>query len=83
MRHPESVLENETHKLLWDFDIQTDDQVMVNKKEKKENLPNGRLCRPADHRVKIKGNKKKGKYVDHARELKTMEYVSDADINYS
>ena len=24
MPNPESVLENETHKLLWDFDIQTE-----------------------------------------------------------
>ena len=24
MHNPESVLENEMHKLLWDFDIQTD-----------------------------------------------------------
>ena len=23
MHHPEAVLENDTHKLLWDFDIQT------------------------------------------------------------
>ena len=40
----ESVLENETHKLLWDFDKQTDhlistkrpDLVIVNKKKKKK-----------------------------------------------
>ena len=27
MHNPESVLENETHKLLWDFEIQTDHQI--------------------------------------------------------
>ena len=27
MHNPESVLENETHKLLWDFDIKTDHQI--------------------------------------------------------
>ena len=41
---PESVQENETHKLLWDFEIQTDhlisakrsDLVIANKKKKKK-----------------------------------------------
>ena len=54
MRNPESVLENETLKLLWDFDIQTDrlisarqpDLQKKKKKKKKEgNLPNIGLCR--------------------------------------
>ena len=42
MHNPESVLENKTHKLLWDFDIQMDllisarrlDQVISYKKRK-------------------------------------------------
>ena len=46
------VLENDTHKLLWDFDIHTDhlisarrpDLIIINKK--KENLQNCRLCSP-------------------------------------
>ena len=41
IHNPVSVLENETHILPWDFDIQTDhqtsakrtDQVIINKKE--------------------------------------------------
>ena len=41
MHNPESVLENKTRKILWDFEIQTDhlisarwpDQVIVNKKK--------------------------------------------------
>ena len=40
IHNPESILENETHKILWDFEIQTyiltsarrPDQVIVNKK---------------------------------------------------
>ena len=45
MHNLESVLENETHKLLWDFEIQTDHQIPVrrpnlilinNKKKKKK-----------------------------------------------
>ena len=50
MYNPISVLENDTHKLLWDFETQTDhlitdrqpDLIIINKtkkkKEKKENL---------------------------------------------
>ena len=49
MHNPESVLENETHKILWYFEIQTNnlilarwpDLVIVNKKE---NLQNSGLC---------------------------------------
>ena len=58
MQNPESVLENETHKLLWDFEIQTDyltsarrpDLIIINKKKKKkkkkkkENQQNYGLC---------------------------------------
>ena len=53
-----SVLENETHKTVWDFGIQTDHLisarqqvlVMVNNKKKKRkkkgNLPKSESCRP-------------------------------------
>ena len=60
MHNPTSVLENNTHKLLWDFDILTDhlisarrqDLIIINnkkkkKKEKKENLQNCGLCCPS------------------------------------
>ena len=44
MHNPKSVLENETHKLLWDFEIQTDHLILarrsgleiVNNKKKKK-----------------------------------------------
>ena len=44
MHNPVSVLENDTHKLLWDYDIQTDhlilakrpDLIITNKKKKKK-----------------------------------------------
>ena len=53
MHNPAPVLENNTHKRPWDFDIQTDhlisarrpDLIIINNK-KKENLQNGRLCCP-------------------------------------
>ena len=45
MHNSESVLENETLKLLWDFEIQTDYQISARRpdliiKKKKENLQN-------------------------------------------
>ena len=72
-----SVLENDTYKLLWDFDIQTNllisvrrpDLIIINKKKK-------RICKivdfavPVDHRIKLKEREKKDKYLDLARELK-------------
>ena len=29
MHNPAAVLENDTHKLLWDFDVQTDLQILA------------------------------------------------------
>ena len=72
------VLENDTHKLLWDFDIQTDhlisarrpDLIIINNKKK--------ICKivdfavPADHRIKLKECEKRDKYLDLARELKKL-----------
>ena len=46
MQHPAPVLENDSHKLLWDFNIQTDhlipdrrtDLIIINKKRESEKL---------------------------------------------
>ena len=51
MHYSESLLKNEIHKTLWDFDIQKDHLISVRRPDlvivkKKENLPV-----PADHRV--------------------------------
>ena len=78
-----TVLKNETQKLLWDFEIQTDhlisvgrpDPEIANKKEKKKN------CNcwivdftvSEDHKVKIKESEKRNKFLDLAREKQTME----------
>ena len=44
MHNPAPVIENNTHKFLWDFDIHTDHQIpariVIIKKKKKENLQN-------------------------------------------
>ena len=52
MHNPAPVLENDTHKLQWDFNMQIDhlirarrpELIIINKKKKKENLQNCRLC---------------------------------------
>ena len=76
MHNPESLLENDNHKLLQGCDVQTDhlilarraDLIIINEKE--------RTCRivdfvvPADHRVMLKESEKRDKYLDLVRELK-------------
>ena len=52
MHNPAPVQENDTYKLLWDFDIQTDHQISTRRPDliiinkKKENLQNYGLCCP-------------------------------------
>ena len=90
MYKQESVQENETHKIPWDFEIQTDplisarrpDLMIVNKKKRTRRIVD--FADPADHRVKSKENEKRDKYLDLTREIKkekTMEYVGDGDTN--
>ena len=74
------ILENATHKLLWDFDIHTDQQIsvrrpdliIINKKKKKRNCKIVDFAVPADHRIKLKEWEKKNKYLEFARELKKL-----------
>ena len=75
MHNPKYVLENETHKFLWNFELQTDhliparqaDLVIVNNKKKTCWIED--FAVPTDHRVKFKERKKRDKYQDLAREL--------------
>ena len=50
MLNPAPVLENDTHKLLWDLNIQTDHLIPARRPDliinKNENLLNSRLCCP-------------------------------------
>ena len=93
MYNPTPVFENNTYKLLWDFDIHTDhlisarrhDLIIINKKK--------RTCKivdfvvPADHRIKLKEckKKKKKKRISTSTLLgnrkKTMEHEGD-DYTY-
>ena len=70
--------ENDTHKLLWDFNIQTDhliparrpDLIIINKKKRTCKIVD--FAVPADHRVKLKECEKTDKYLDLDRELKKL-----------
>ena len=72
MHNPAPVQENDTHKLLWDYNIQTDhliparrpDLIIINKKK--------RICKIVDFAVP-RESEKKDKYLDLARELKKLE----------
>ncbi len=80
MPNPASVLENDTHKLLWDFNIQTDhlisarrpDLIIINNDEKEENLQNCGLYYPGWPQNKTEKSEKKDKYLDLAREMKKL-----------
>ena len=83
MHNPTRFLENDTHKLLWDFDIQTDHLIsarrpgliIINKKKEKKEKEIYKIVDfavPADHRIKLKECEKKDKYFDLARELKKL-----------
>ena len=71
MHTPESVLEKETHKFLWDFEMQMDhliwairpDQVIVNKKSTRRKVD---IAVPANGRIKLKESEKRDKHLDLA-----------------
>ena len=78
MYNPAPVLENDSHKLLWDFNIQTDhliparrpDLIIINKRKSICKIVD--LAVPADQRINLKESEKKNKYLDLARELKKL-----------
>ena len=80
MHKPGSVLKKETHKILWDFERQTDyliparrpDLLLINKKKRKKTCRLVDFDAPTDHRVKIKETEKK-KYSGFAREPSNCE----------
>ena len=92
MCYPAPVLENDTHKLLWDFDIQTGHLIsarrpgliVINKKKRTCKIVD--FAVPAYHRITLNKCEKKDKYLDLARELKkkqTMEHEGDDYINWN
>ena len=89
MHNPALVLENDTHKLQWDFDVQTDNLISVRRldlkwstKKKKRIYKIVDFAVRADHRIKLNEYEKKDKYLDLARELKkTVEHEGDNYTN--
>ena len=90
MHNPAPALENATHKLPWDFNIQADhiiptrrpDLIIITKKKKKITCKIVDFAVPADHRIKLRECEKKDKYLDLARELKkTVEHAGDNYTN--
>ena len=77
MHNPATVQENDTHKLLWDFDIETDHLISARRPDLMI-IKKKRICKiidfavPADHRIKLKECEKKNEYLDFARELKKL-----------
>ena len=75
MHNPAPVLEDDAHKLLWDFDIHTDQIISARKLDLIIIYKKKRICKivdfavPAYHRIKLK-ECEKDKYLDLARELK-------------
>ena len=73
MYKPESIPENEVHRILWTFKIQADhlivarrpDLVIINKKKRTSSMVNFAVS--GDHRVKIKENEKRDKHLDLAK----------------
>ena len=68
MYHLESVLVNETYKILWDFEIQMDHLILArrpyliivnNKKKRTWRIED--FAVPADHRVNLKKGEKRDK----------------------
>ena len=88
MHNLEFILQNMRHKILWNFEIQTDHLisarrpvlVIINKIIK-------RTCQivdfsvPSDHRVKLKKSEKKDKNLDLARELKKKKTLWNISCN--
>ena len=78
MHNPAPVLENDTHKLLWGFNIQTDHLIPARRPDLIIIYKKKRTCKivdfavPADHRIKQKECEKKDKYLDLARDLKKL-----------
>ena len=77
MHNSASILENETHKFLWDFEIQTEQQTSrPSNLQQQQQQQQNKACTTvdfavlADNLVKLKEGEKKDKYLDLGRKLK-------------
>ena len=78
MHNPESVLDNHTHKLTWDFEIQTDHQIsarqpdliIINKKERTCGIM--KFAVSVEYRVELKECEKRDEGLDLAETVEVM-----------
>ena len=77
MHNPAPDLENDTPKLLCDFNIQTDHLIIIRKKKRISKIVD--IAVPADHKINLKECAKKDKYLDLARELKKLWHMESDD----
>ena len=87
MLKPESVMGNETHKILCDFEMQTDHRIPARKpdliliiKKKKRTCHLVNFALRENHRVKIKESEKIDKYLDLAGERKKLWNITETVI---
>ena len=87
MHKSECVQDNETHKVLWDFEILADHLISSRKPNLVEVIfKKKRTCQIVDfavlvdHRMKTKENKNRGKYFDLARELKKLRKMKVTEV---
>ena len=89
MHNPAPVLKKDTHKILWDFDIKTEqltlarrpDLIVINNKKKTCKIVD--FAVQADHRIKLKECENRDEYLDLVRELKkNMEHEGDNYTNW-
>ena len=88
MHNPVVVPENDTHKLRWNFDRETDHLISARRlnliiiDKKRRICKNVDFAVPTDHRIKLEEYEKKDKYLELARELKiTMERAGENFTN--
>ena len=78
MHNPAPIQGNDTHKLRWEINIQTDhlisarrpDLIKINKKKRICKIDNFAVS--AEHRINLKECGKKDKYLNFGRELKKL-----------
>ena len=90
MHRLESVLENVTHKILWDFVIQTDHLMLTRRLDlmiintKKENLHNSGLFHPGRQQSENQRKRKEKQVLRPCqRTKKVMEHKNDSDTIYN
>ena len=78
MHNPNSIVEDGTYKILWDFNIKTDHLISARRPDliiigKKISCKIADSLVPAENKVKLKENKKKDEYFDFEKNCGTRK----------